>query len=369
LLVGAPGAGKSTLVRELRLLCESIPSHLDFDEHVLRLARARDLKGDMPDAVIDEALDEFLNDIAKNDPCIVELPYHDYVGIVTSGKLALRSFGAVVVLTAPISLLIERDAERRMHVPLPYIARCVGSATALSTYLSVLDGTSWLVLDTSLFSPGQQAEVVTDFIRRKESESLRKLSIAPSPLRPDIGGNLRHSVEWDDELVQWLVARFGVRTALDVGCGSGLSLEAFSKLGVAAWGIDANPQVLLGPSHILERLLIADFTRHWVEWPTRPDLVWCVEVIEHVSDRYEDNILRTICHNTGRVAFVSTAPPGQQGYHHVNCKPRDYWIREIEGRGLSYLPEAEPVLARLKEGGPFSRNFLKHNGMMFLRNA
>lgn len=368
LLLGPPAAGKSTLVHQLNTIRGIRLPPYNFDDCVLKLARRRQHEGPLPDDLIDAAVRGFLRRIPRDMPCVVELPHHDYVKLITNGSLDLESFDVVAVVVAPLSALVERSAHRAMVVPIPYIARCVGSTAALCEFLPILGGFPWLAIDSSLLSPTQQAALLVDFLRRGHSASLGRLSVAPVPQRPDLGGHLHNAMEWDEGFVRWLVDCFTVRTALDIGCGAGLSVDAFAALGVACWGIDGNPRLLSGPCRIRERLLVVDFTRQWVEWPMQPDLVWCVEVIEHIPEPYEENVLRTISHNTGRVAFVTAAPPGQIGYHHVNCKPRDYWINRMTELGLAYFPDAEEVLMRLDDRGPFGRSFLKHNGMVFTRN-
>ena len=49
------------------------------------------------------------------------------------------------------------------------------------------------------------------------SISLAQLDIVPAPDRPYLGGSLRDAVEWDGFLVEMLIKRYAIRTALDVG--------------------------------------------------------------------------------------------------------------------------------------------------------
>ena len=86
---------------------------------------------------------------------------------------------------------------------------------------------------------------------------------------------------------------------------------------MTAWGIEGNSDVLDGPAQNRQRLTIVDFTKQWIEWPVKVDLVWCVEVLEHVPAAFEDNVLKTIAHNAGNLVFIAAAPPTQLGRHVV----------------------------------------------------
>lgn len=64
------------------------------------------------------------------------------------------------------------------------------------------------------------------------------------------------------------------------------------------------------------------------------DLVLCLEVIEHIDQKYEDIVLRNIVLHTRKYAVVTAANTGQGGIHHVNCKPKEYWVKRFSDMGL-----------------------------------
>jgi SAM-dependent methyltransferase len=291
----------------------------------------------------------------------MELPHHDYIKLYSSGVLRLEQFDCIIVLSTDFRLLIERDKARAYHIPFNYIARCQGSIESLCCLLQHLN-VPWLRFDTHAVRPEHICQCVLDFLRRETSSSLQQLLIAPSPGRAYLGGNFRTGVEWDHTLLRLLMERVAIRTALDVGCGNGESLRKFADLGISAWGLEGYADHLDIVGH---RLFQVDFTKQWIQWPTKVDLVWCIEVLEHVPSIYEDNVIRTIARNTGSIAFVTAAPPGQRGYHHVNCQPQPYWIERFQDAGLRYVPDTPNLLSSLSEGGPFGMNVFKSNGMLF----
>lgn len=357
LLVGAPACGKSSVGVALMERTTGMP-HFDLDTDVLELCAGGD--GRRPDdGLIDEAARRLLTR-AAGKPSVVELPHHDYVSLITRGILKLHEFDLVVLIRARFRDLKQREVQRRHDVPPNYIVRCVGAVAALAEFLadSAID---WLEFDAAITPPEHVAQCLLDYLRKDASESLAKIEIVPARDRADLGGSLRSGVEWDDQLVAELFRLYEIRTVLDVGCGSGATIEKFALLGADAWGIDA----LFYQSSFAHRRICADFTRQWVEWPAKADLVWCVEVLEHVAPTFEGNIVRTIAANTGRLAFITAAPPGQPGFHHVNCQFQSYWIRRFEEAGLRFLPSGRNVLRRLGDTGPFGVNMFKANGMLF----
>lgn len=131
------------------------------------------------------------------------------------------------------------------------------------------------------------------------------------------------------DLWRTLVTTLNVKTVLDVGCGDGVALRYFrDDLGVSVVGIDGvaqdDPDVVthdytLGP---LGGAAGYEF-----------DLVWSCEFVEHVEERYLPNFVDTF--KRGRIVLMTHADPGQPGWHHVNCRPGDYWIGVMAAAGFS----------------------------------
>lgn len=130
--------------------------------------------------------------------------------------------------------------------------------------------------------------------------------------------------------------RFAPRTVVDWGCGSGLHAGALSRCGARVIGVDGvriavrqrDPDVdyrqadltRVVPSH----LTFADY-----------DLSLCIDVLEHLADEDSGIALANITRGAGLV-ILSCAPPGQGGHHHVNERPRRYWVRRMADMGWRY---------------------------------
>lgn len=363
LFVGPPAVGKTSVVTEV---VRRFPDHTRFclDEDVMRIVAERALTAPLADCVINEAVLSLLGRVGNSTDALVELPHHDYVQLLTDGVLNLESYDFVLALTASVDELLRRDSNRGEGVPKPYIVRCFGANEAICAWLSH-QRISWASFDTEITSTPHIATCLQELLRPERSGSRLEL---PRPGDASYsGGNLRDAVEWDDSFARQLAHQYGFRTALDVGCGTGLALDRFSQLGIQCWGLERNPRFLDGACAHKHRVLIADFTKQWVEYPAPFDLVWCVEVLEHIPACCEDNALRTLTMNCRRLLFITAACPGQPGYHHVNCQPKDYWIERICQRGFTRLP-IDPILDGLVDTGPFGMSVFKRNGLLFERD-
>jgi len=367
LLLGPPAAGKSSLSA---LLAETYHDLIQqaVDDYVLAIIGPEAGPSPLPDSVIDAATRSLLAAAALDEGIVtIELPHHDYLALQSSGDLDLDAFDLVVILTASLSELLRRSASRTVHVPDRYIARSWGATEALVAWNAAQDERPAIYFDMEIFTPSTAVAVLLDVLREPVSQNLGKMAILPDPQRPYLGGHLKESVEWNSDLVKSIVDAHGVKTALDVGCGTGMTIELFDALGVRCWGLEGNRGVLDGPVQPKERLVLCDFTKHWIEWPVQVDLVWCVEVLEHVPAQFSENVVRTIARNAGGYAFVTAAQPGQPGYHHVNCRPKEDWQRVFADVGLFPWPGGDSLLNRLPDEGPFGRNYLKSNGMLLVR--
>jgi len=172
-------------------------------------------------------------------------------------------------------------------------------------------------------------------------------------LPPHLGGHFGNS-NTDAPTLHYLITQYGIRSMLDVGCGPGGMLDIASAMGLEVGGVDGDPH--------MERtnVQIHDYT----EGPLPSDgwdLIWCVEFVEHVEEQYQANYLATFA--GGRVLFLTAAPPGFPGHHHVNCQPQSYWIALLEQHGWRLDTEATKWV-RQHGGHPFSTR----QGLVFVKS-
>ena len=184
--------------------------------------------------------------------------------------------------------------------------------------------------------------------------------IRASPTLPDY----HHGdwATWTPALWEWAVETFAARSVLDVGCGEGHAAEHFASLGCRVRGVDGSRQ-----ARDASRIPLDHRLHDYTQGPYVPrqayDLVWSCEFVEHVEERFTHHFLATFA-AARRAVLLTYAAPGQPGWHHVNCQPRDYWVDKMRRMGFR-LDEALTGEARQRAGdGHFA-----HRGLVFVREA
>ena len=131
---------------------------------------------------------------------------------------------------------------------------------------------------------------------------------------------------------KYLIDRFSIESMLDVGGGLGYCANFFFKRGiktVSMDGLDKNIKNAFYPT-IKWDLLNGPFI-------TSVDLVHCQEVVEHLEEKYVQNLIETF--KSGRYICMTHADINQPGEHHVNCQPTEYWIQIMENNNCYLLEE------------------------------
>jgi len=183
------------------------------------------------------------------------------------------------------------------------------------------------------------------------------------PARPDLGGNLRDgdSCSFTPTLWRYLIDRFGVRSVLDVGCGEGHAVAFFNRQGVYAHGIDGLPRNV---ERAVFPIALHDLKAGPYTMPV--DLVLCVEVAEHIEERYVESLIKTLAN--GRIIAMTHCLPGVDGgYHHVNLKPKEYWVKHVEQ--MVYTLATDNDLYRTIATDETGMKYFSQSGLVFVRDA
>jgi len=116
---------------------------------------------------------------------------------------------------------------------------------------------------------------------------------------------------------------------IDFGCGDGYYLDHLHHNGFKfVIGIDG----IKSTDHkwIMQKDLSVPHTFPWRGY------VLSLEVGEHIPVEYEQAFIDNLCRHCSNRMIISWAIPGQRGLGHVNCRPNDYVIGEIEKRGFKF---------------------------------
>ena len=119
-----------------------------------------------------------------------------------------------------------------------------------------------------------------------------------------------------------LVKTLQPATVLDVGCASGMLVEALRSRGVDARGIDISTWAIEQiPADVRPFCRVGSVTE---EIDGHYDLVTCIEVLEHLPPTLAQVSVGNMCRHAEMVLFSST-PDDFDEPTHLNVEPSDYW--------------------------------------------
>lgn len=159
---------------------------------------------------------------------------------------------------------------------------------------------------------------------------------------PHVGGNTFEGEPFTYAPSVWdyVIKRFAVKSVLDIGAGTGYAANYFFDAGLRVIPVDG---LRFNCENAVYPTLHADLTKSPVY--CKVDLVHCQEVVEHIEERFLDNLLQSLA--CGRIILMTNALPGQGGYHHVNEQPTEYWIEHLRKYNCEVLIEDSNRVRRL----------------------
>ena len=117
---------------------------------------------------------------------------------------------------------------------------------------------------------------------------------------------------------RYITEKYRPESAFDVGCGNGLYLRMLQDAGIKTiFGVDG-----IDPSAtVLDK---SEYAKVDLQIPysvgKRFDVVFCLEVVEHITPETTDVLLDTIAAHAKDLIIFSMAEPGQPGNGHINCR-------------------------------------------------
>jgi len=131
-----------------------------------------------------------------------------------------------------------------------------------------------------------------------------------------------------------LIKSKGITNCYDLGCGHGEYTRFLKSNGIDCAGYDGNPFTKLITSGLCD---VLDLSKEINLEPR--DCVVCLEVGEHIPQKFEDVLIKNLHQTTKKLLILSWAIPGQGGEGHFNEKPNEY-IKDIFSK-LGYTNNIE----------------------------
>lgn len=151
------------------------------------------------------------------------------------------------------------------------------------------------------------------------------------------------------------------RLTADLGCGPGWYCRILKACGFhIVHGYEGTPDIK--KIAVYNDVTVFDLTKlRTIGIPY--DLVICLEVAEHIPEKYEQVFIHNVCNFASKDLIISWAKPGQGGTGHFNEKSKEYVIDEFMKRGFMIHKKATEMVSFFATNG-----YLKRNIIVFTRN-
>lgn len=140
----------------------------------------------------------------------------------------------------------------------------------------------------------------------------------------------------------YLLVKYQVKSVIDVGCGFGHTLKWFAEYGCQITGIEGWHEAV-ERSQVPGMVIEHDFTKGVPSISHSVNLAWSAEFLEHVDEECLPNVMPVF--KMAKYSCITHGEPGQPGYHHVNCRPSEYWRDKFAEYGMIW-DERETALLR-----------------------
>ncbi len=146
------------------------------------------------------------------------------------------------------------------------------------------------------------------------------------------------------------------------GCGTGDLLAPFEKRGLAVLGIDGSK---VSQKYSAIRNLVVFDLRKKYEPESKYDLCICLEVAEHIEQRYSNVLVGNLISSSPDNIIFSAAPPGQGGRDHANLKPYEWWIQKFNKHGFEFREQLTERFKREMKKFPSIQRYYVDNLLIF----
>lgn len=148
--------------------------------------------------------------------------------------------------------------------------------------------------------------------------------------------HLKNAREYSIKTMDWFIQYYKIKSLVDFGCGIGSYLESALKNNlekIKGYDIGSVAKKYT-PNEVQQFIEYKDCTKRMM--CDKYDCVISFETAEHIepkgTDKFILNIINSV--NDNGVILFSAAPPEQNGSGHINCHPKEYWIKKFEEIGF-----------------------------------
>jgi len=152
---------------------------------------------------------------------------------------------------------------------------------------------------------------------------------------------------------------------IDFGCSTGLYLrEIKNKIpDIDSFGFEFSKDAV--DNGLCNDIVLFDLTMP-LQINKKPNtLGLCLEVLEHIDDKYWKEVLLNITNFSDKIIF-SAAIPGQGGVGHINCRIKLDWIRRFHELGWIIDLDATKHLLTYMQGG-YHMGWFAFNAMVLVK--
>jgi SAM-dependent methyltransferase len=133
-----------------------------------------------------------------------------------------------------------------------------------------------------------------------------------------------------------------IRTAVDLGCGSGHFVAALRAEGIQAEGYEYAPRLRRIAAQELG-ITLHPFDIAAPQAVRSVDLAISIEVAEHLPPALGDSLVKVLTEAAPLIWFTA-AQPGQGGTGHVNEQAPAYWISRFRALGYEFDSDTSDAL-------------------------
>jgi len=170
-------------------------------------------------------------------------------------------------------------------------------------------------------------------------------------------------MEWVEGFCNAIKEIFHPSSVVDFGCGIGVILHYFEKNGIDVFGIDGSAMSRRYSIMKKGNFLLYDLRRR-MSLEKRYDLCLCLEVAEHIEERYSDILIGNLVRHGSTVIF-SAAPPFQPADCHFNLKPYEWWIEKFRKYNFEFHPQLTDAFKKRIKDIPKIPGYYVNNILVF----